>query len=43
METGAEYKVSLDLNMPMHAYVIISQGYITFVEMRKVVKSYLNQ
>ena len=43
MEPQAEYKVSSDSNMPMHAYVVVSQGYTTFVEMRKVLKAYLNQ
>ena len=40
METEAEYEVSSDSDMPMHAYVVmlhlVSKGYTNFVEMRKV-------
>ena len=40
METQAEYKVSSDSDMPMHAYVVmlhlVSQGYSDFTELKEL-------
>ena len=40
METEAEYKVSSDSDMPMHAYVVmlhlVSQGYTDFTELKEL-------